>query len=123
MISSNPNIFVALFLLTVIEEKVQGSNSQKQSSSKHVEKIKQKKVKEVVQEELRTANEQINSDMLALGLESNILPKVTQAISQKNRNRLDMQIEAEKRNKEKARLNIVVIGTLVNSYDRACGFR
>jgi hypothetical protein len=31
-----------------------------------------------------------------LGLESNILPKFTQAISQKNRNRLDMQIEAEK---------------------------
>ncbi len=113
MISSNPNIFVALFLLTVIEEKVQVSNSQKQSSSKPVEKIKQKKVKEVVQEELRTANEQINSDMLALGLESNILPKFTQAISQKNRNRLDMQIEAEKRNKEKARLNIVVIGKYV----------
>ena len=69
-------------------------------------KAVEKKVKHV-KEETMSVNDQINSDMLALGLESNI-PKISAVL--KKRVGLDLKEEEEKRRKEKARLNIVVIG-------------
>lgn len=84
---------------------------QKSVTKSNVIKIVEKPVKQVT-EETPSVNDQINSDMSALGLESNI-PKIAKVISTKNRVRLDLKEEAEKRSKEKLRLNIVVIGMIL----------
>ena len=75
-------------------------------------KVAEKKVKQD-KEETMSVNDQINSDMLALGLETNI-PKTSAVL--KKRVGLDLKEEEEKRRKEKARLNIVVIGKTLFSH-------
>lgn len=75
-------------------------------------KVQPKKEKDIVTQDIKTANDQINSDMSALGLESNIPPTIAVAPNKK-RVKLDLEKEAEKRNTGKKRLNIVVIGILV----------
>jgi hypothetical protein len=83
---------------------------QKAVTKTSIIKIVEKPVKQF-KEEMQTVNDQINSDMSALGLESNI-PKIPKVVSTKRRVRLDVKEEAEKRSQEKLRLNIVVIGMI-----------
>lgn len=88
-------------------KRVKEKSVSKAPISKPVDPIK--KEREVVKEEVKTASDQINSDMLALGLESNI-PKFVKNQSNNKGVRLNIQNEVEKRKMEKSRLNIVVIG-------------
>ncbi len=69
-----------------------------------VKVVEQKKI--LKKEETISVNDSINSDMLALGLESNI-PKIS---LKKKVGLSSLKEEEEKRRKEKPRLNIVVIG-------------